>query len=679
VNYWTSAAARAASASAKRDQDKQRQTHMCGIAGAIWTDPAWALAPAVLERMTDVLRHRGPDDGGMYRSEFHLRPGYGAMPGVALGHRRLSIIDVAGGHQPLSNEDGTVWIVFNGEIYNHRDLRRRLEGSGHRFATHCDTEAIVHLYEDEGLEFLQHLNGMFALAIWDANRGRLVLARDRLGKKPLYYRLEASRLLFASELKSLLEVPDIDRQIDPQAIDEYFTYQYVPHPRTILRGFSKLPPAHYGVFALGRWSTQRYWNPDFDREIDRPMCDYAAELRELLTSAVRLRLESDVPLGAFLSGGVDSSLVVGLMQRLVDRPVKTFSIGFPVKEFDETAAAREVATRLGTEHHEFRVEPQSLDVLEKLVWHYDEPFADSSALPTYYVSKLTREHVTVALTGDGGDELFAGYLRYRAVRLAAWFDRLPRFARGLLSNPMWQGLASRGAQRSLLRRAGRLAEAISYRPQRRYLEWVSLFNEARRANLYSDEFLAQLPDADPFQFLSAAFARTPHRDQVTSASLADLVTYLPCDLMTKVDIASMANSLECRAPLLDYRVVELAAQMPIQYKLERGRGKRILREAFGELLPASLMRRPKMGFGVPLGHWFRGDIRDYSRQVLLDPRSLARGYFRPGAVEQLLNDHASGAFDHGHRLWALLCFELWHRQWLDKPSPKPAVSSSLSA
>jgi asparagine synthase (glutamine-hydrolysing) len=652
---------------------------MCGITGAVWTDPLVALAPDVLERMTAVLWHRGPDESGTYTSDLKLRPGYGAMPGVALGHRRLSIIDVAGGHQPLSNEDGSVWIVFNGEIYNHRALRQRLEGSGHQFRTHCDTETIVHLYEDEGLGFLEHLSGMFALAIWDANARRLVLARDRLGKKPLYYRQEPHRLLFASELKSLLQVPGISRQLDPQALDEYLTYQYVPHPRTIFRGFSKLPPAHYGVYADGQWMTHCYWNPDFDQEDQRPMADYAAELRALLTSAVQMRLESDVPLGAFLSGGVDSSLVVGLMQQLVGRPVKTFSIGFLVKEFDETAHAREAADRLGTEHHEFRVEPRCVEVLEKLVWHYDEPFADSSAIPTYYVSKLSREHVTVALTGDGGDELFGGYLRYRAVRLASWFDHLPRWVRTLASSRMWHGLRRGRRQRSLLRRASRFAEALSDSPQRRYFEWISLFNETRRADLYRENFLAELPDADPFEFLAQAFNRSRHRDPVTSASLTDLVTYLPCDLMTKVDIASMANSLECRAPFLDHRVVELAARMPMAYKLHHGRGKRILRQSFPDLLPNRVMRRPKMGFGVPLERWFRDELRDYSRQVLLDPGALARGYFRPGAVKRMLDEHQAGAFDHGYRLWGLLFFELWHRQWIDNQPSHSAVPASANA
>jgi asparagine synthase (glutamine-hydrolysing) len=640
---------------------------MCGITGAVWTDPAGEITPQVLARMTQVLAHRGPDDSGTYTSELKVSAPVGQVPGVVLGHRRLSIIDLAGGHQPLSNEDGSVWIVFNGEIYNHRDLRRRLEGSGHQFRTHCDTESIVHLYEDEGPAFLEHLNGMFALALWDQRHRRLLIARDRLGKKPLYYRAESGRLLFASELKSLLEVPGIERRIDPAALDEYFTLQYVPHPHTIFSGFAKLPPAHYGIFSEGHFTTHRYWQPDFNRQLDRPRADYVEELRELLTSAVKMRLEADVPLGAFLSGGVDSSLVVGLMQRLSTDRVKTFSIGFPVAAFDESHSAREVAHRLGTEHHEFRVEPRAVDVLPKLVWHYDEPFADSSAVPTYYVARLSRQHVTVALTGDGGDELFAGYDRYQAVRWAALLDRLPA-ARQVVAALRPKRLAA-SPPRSLRRRLGRFAEALRLSPQRRYCHWVTLFDERQRAQLYSDDLLELLPDRDPLSFLLDAFDLARGRDPVTAASLVDLVTYLPCDLLTKVDIASMAVGLECRAPLLDYRVVELAAALPISCKLHGGRGKRILREAFPELLPRSVTHRPKMGFGVPLAEWFRGELRSYAQEVLLDPGALSRQYFRPGAVEQLLSEHLTGQQDHAHRLWGLLVFELWQRTWLDSSAP----------
>jgi asparagine synthase (glutamine-hydrolysing) len=637
---------------------------MCGIAGAVWDDPNKAVERATLQRMIDVLRHRGPDGEGVHTAEGRCQPGGDLTLGVALGHRRLAIIDVAGGQQPLSNEDGSVWIVFNGEIYNFRELRRRLEGAGHRFRTHSDTEAIVHLYEDEGPEFVTHLNGMFALALWDAKRQQLILARDRLGKKPLVYRHGRGRLLFASELKSLLEVPGVAREIDPQALDEYLTYQYVPHPRTIFRGIAKLPPGHYAVYREGRLDVRCYWRPDFNLEDERPAAEYAEELRTLLTSAVELRLQSEVPLGAFLSGGIDSTLIVGLMSQLAAEPVRTFSIGFPVKEFDETHYARAAAERFGTIHEEFQVRPDAMEVLPRLVWHYDEPFADSSAVPTWYVSQLTRQRVTVALSGDGGDELFAGYPRYLAVWLAEGFDRLPKLVRRLLAGGYWQGLPSGTRQKSIRRRFKRFAEMLGKSSPRRYMEWIAIFGEARRAALYSDEFLSRLPDRDPIEFLTAALARCNQRDAVTAFSLADLATYLPCDLMTKVDIASMAHGLECRQPFLDYRVVELAARMPRRLKFRHGRGKRILRETFADLLPQSIQRRGKMGFGVPLDHWFRNELCDFTHEVLLDPKTLDRGHFRPEAVRQLWAEHQDGRFNHGYRLWSLLILELWQREWL---------------
>lgn len=645
---------------------------MCGITGGVWIDPKLALDRAALERMTDMLRHRGPDEEGFYSSELRVEEPQGTIPGVALGFRRLSIIDLEGSHQPLSNEDGSVWIVFNGEIYNYRELRRRLEGAGHKFRTHGDTETLVHLYEDEGVDFLRHLNGMFALALWDNKRGRLILARDRLGKKPLVYRQEHDRLLFASELKSLLAAPGVPRELDPNALDEYLTYQYVPHPNTIFRGTRKLPPGHYAVFENRTFTVLPYWRPDFNHELDRPQADYVAELRSRLTSAVEMRMQAEVPLGAFLSGGVDSSIIVALMQQVAQQPVKTFSIGFPVKEYDESHHARAVAEYLGTEHHEFQVEPQALEILPKLVWHYDEPFADSSAIPTYYVSQLTRGHVTVALSGDGGDELFAGYARYRAVKLSSYLDRLPAPLRSVLAASLWQKLPASARQKGLVRRLKRFSEALAMAPQRRYAEWISIFGEARRAALYSDEFVEQLDNSDPLDFLYAAYARASERDPVTATTLADLVTYLPCDLMTKVDIASMAHSLECRQPFLDYRVVELAAGMPLRLKMPGWQGKKILRAAFGHLLPEAVFTRPKMGFGVPLDHWFRGQLRETLCEVLLDPSTLRRGYFRSAAIETLVQEHLTGTFDHAARLWALLFFELWHRQWLDAPtSPSP--------
>ena len=638
---------------------------MCGITGAIWSDPAAAIDAGVLQRMTDVLRHRGPDDEGSYTSDLARREGYSDIPGAALGFRRLSIIDVAGSQQPISNEDGTIWLVFNGEIYNYRELRQRLEGSGHTLRTLGDTETIVHLYEDEGVGFLDHLIGMFALAIWDARTGELVLARDRLGKKPLVYRQDPGRLLFASELKSLLQVPGIQRRLDPSALDEYLTYQYVPHPNTILEGFRKLPPGHYAVYGAGKLDVRPYWRPDLGTEIRRPIGEYAEELRSLLTSAVEMRLRSDVPLGAFLSGGVDSSITVGVMQSLMREPVRTFSIGFPVPEYDETKYAREVAERLHTDHREFRVEPSALEILPQLIWQFDEPFGDSSAVPTWYLSKLAREHVKVVLAGDGGDELFAGYDRYRAVALGARIDRAPAAVRHALASRIWQRLPTSAHERAKGPRLKRLLEPIAEPAARRYLLWISIFDEGRRADLYTEEFLATLPDADPFEFLDRAWKRGGARDDVTRASLADLLTYLPGDLLTKVDTASMAHSLEVREPFLDHRLVELAAAMPIEYKLRRGRGKRILAETFRDLLPQSVLHRKKMGFGVPIGAWFRGELKELAHDVLLDTKAQERGYFRPPAVQRLLDEHQAGKVDHAHRLWALLVLELWHREWLD--------------
>jgi asparagine synthase (glutamine-hydrolysing) len=648
---------------------------MCGIAGASWTSPAVPITEPDLQRMIAVLEHRGPDDSGTYFSPVD------AAAGAALGFRRLSIIDLAGGHQPLSNEDGTIWIVFNGEIYNYRELRSMLESRGHQFRTSSDTETIVHLYEDQGADCVSALRGMFAFAIWDSKRRQLFLARDRLGKKPLVYRQEAGRLLFASELKALLQVPSAPRELDPQALDLFLTYQYVPHPHCILKGYRKLPPAHWALFSDGKLQVERYWRPPYSLDMERPsgngatgdsaslrsVQEWQTKLRETLTEAVRLRMRSDVPLGAFLSGGVDSTIIAGLMQQLSDRPVHTFSIGFPVKQFDERSFARQAAAHLKTEHHEAVVEPAALEILPKLLWHYDEPFADSSAIPMLYLSQMTREFVTVALSGDGGDELFAGYDRYQAVRIGEQFDRLPRFLRALLTSPIWQRLPASVRQKSRRRRLKRLLAALGETPERRYLKWIGIFDDERRHALYTDEFRAELGDAQAIDFLLQAYAECPSRDFVTRTTCTDLLTYLPCDILTKVDIASMAYSLECRCPFLDHYVVELAARMPIELKRSGGRGKRILTETFADLLPPAIQKRPKMGFGVPLDSWFRGELRELLQDTLLDRRSLERGYLQPAAVRQLVEEHIGGQWDHSYRLWALLCLEGWHRMFLDSP------------
>jgi asparagine synthase (glutamine-hydrolysing) len=634
---------------------------MCGITGAIWTDAKRAIDATTLRKMTDVIRHRGPDDAGEYSTEYHVRPPYEPMPGVALGFRRLSIIDLEGGHQPMTNEDGSVWVVFNGEIYNFPALRRRLQGAGHSFQTDSDTETIVHLYEDEGLDFVQHLNGMFSIAIWDSKHRRLILARDRLGQKPLVYRHEPGRLLFGSELKSLLQVADVPRELDAGAIDEYLTYQYVPHPKTIFAGIRKLPPGHLAVYENDQLEVRPYWEPDLNGEISISASDAADQLVELMTSSVEMRMRSDVPLGAFLSGGVDSSLLVALMQQRSEQPIKTFSIGFPIAEYDETSHARHVAAHLGTEHEEFQVTPDALSILPKLVWNYDEPFSDSSAIPTWYVAEMTRRHVTVALSGDGGDELFAGYPRYKAVWLANQIDRLGPM-RSLLATPAWQRLPG-SRQKSIVRRFKRFSEFLGKSPQRRYLEWIAIFNESRRATLYQDDFVEQLPDSDPFSILASAWSRAGSRDLVTGASMADLTTYLPCDLMTKVDIASMAHSLEVRQPFLDHRVVEFAASLPVSLKFRRGKGKLLLRRAFGHLLPRAIWNRRKMGFGVPLDHWFRNELRELTHDTLLSESARINNYFRHETISQYVAEHESKQFDHAYRLWSLLVLELWLKEW----------------
>ncbi|MEM6469558.1 MAG: asparagine synthase (glutamine-hydrolyzing) [Planctomycetota bacterium] len=634
---------------------------MCGFTGAVWQEDAAAIDTSLLKRMTDVIAHRGPDDEGHWIEQQHI-DGQGRRFGAALGFRRLSIIDLAGAAQPMANETGSVRMVFNGEIYNYRTLRRRLEGSGHRLATDGDGETILHLYEDLGVDCFSELNGMFAVAIWDAARCRLVLARDRIGQKPLYYSFKNGRVVFGSELKCLAEVPGVCEQLDPTAIDEFLTYQYVPHPGTIWRNVFKLPPGHVAVFERGELSVQRYW--DFDPTVQASLSRAVAteRLSELLTDSVRLRLQSDVPLGTFLSGGIDSSITSAIAQSLRSDPVRTFSIGFPVADFDETRYAAEVAKHLGTNHQRFEVTPSGVDIIEQLVWHYDEPFGDSSAVPTWYLSQQTRQEVTVALSGDGGDELFAGYDRYRALWLSCRLRRMFPIHRmpgiGLI-----QRLPDNNKQYSLVRRAKRFFEALDQPEARRYLNWLQIFPERMRAELYTDDFVQSLPGEDPFEFLRAVWQRSEGRDVVTRASLSDLLSYLPCDLCTKVDIASMAHSLEVRQPMLDHRVVEFAGSLPVEYKFRGKRGKLLLEDAFGSLIPKSIFKRRKMGFGIPIASWFRDQLRPMVHDLLLAGDARISPYFRADVVERLVKQHESKENNHGYRLWNLLILETWLRKW----------------
>lgn len=571
----------------------------------------------------------------------------------------------------MSNEDDSVWISFNGEIYNYRELKPELERLGHRFRTASDTECIVHAYEQWGRESVTHLRGMFAFAIWDDRRRVLFLARDRMGQKPLVYRLANGQLTFASELKSLLQVPGAPRDVDPQAVADYVTLQYVPHPRTMLRGYSKLPPAHWAEFnaVTGDLIVNRYWEAPYERPTTNmpAVPEPAGPLRETLTEAVRLRMRSDVPFGAFLSGGIDSTIITGLMQQQSGQKVQTFSIGFAEKKFDERSYAREAAAMLGTDHHEFVVDPSAVEMLPKLVWHYDEPFADSSAIPTMYLSQFTRANVTVALTGDGGDELFAGYDRYLAVDLASRIDRIPWFLRAPMTSQIWQRLPASVEQKSRLRQVKRFLAALGQSPERRYANWISIFDDARRRGLFSPDFQKTLNGYDSASFVLNAYGRCSDPDFVHRTTCVDVETYLPCDILTKVDIASMAFSLECRSPFMDHKVVELAARIPREQKLRGRRGKRILIETFADLLPASIQTRRKMGFGVPLDHWFRGSLRPLLTDTLLQPKSLDRGYFDPVAVRRLVEEHTTGQWDHSARLWLLLVFELWHQKFVDQP------------
>lgn len=637
---------------------------MCGITGGLWFDPDHRIAPEIVNRMTDALIHRGPDDCGQFYREYQSDVA-GPIPGVALGFRRLSIIDLTGGHQPMSNEDGSIWMVFNGEIYNYKQLRHRLDGTGHRYLTDCDAEAVIHLYEDLGTDCFQHLNGMFAVAIWDRNQRQLVLARDRLGKKPLFYQFTNQQLLFGSELKALAQAPTFRRELSAGAIDAFLTFQYVPHPQSIYRYSRKVAPGHYLVFRQRtkvETENRRYWQFDASAEADLTADEAASQVTDLLHDSIELRLQSDVPLGAFLSGGIDSSLVVALAQQHSCEPLKTFCVGFCEADFDERSYARQVAGWVKAQHHEFTVQSSAMDMLEQLVTYYDEPFGDSSALPTWHLCQWASQHVKVALTGDGGDELFAGYDRHRALWLSRWFSKawpLP----SLLGSSCFQRLPCSDRQRSVLRRLQRFGAVLNQSPMSQYMNWVQIFPEQFRAELYQEEFLQQLPDDDPMEFLETAWRQAGHRDLISRASLTDLVTYLPCDLMNKIDIASMAHSLECRQPFLDYRLVELAARIPSRLKFGWSGGKQLLRHAFEGLLPRQVWTRRKMGFGIPLGRWLRGELVQVVRQSLLSPDSLCHSFFRPIAIQKLIDQHAAGRFNHDYRIWNLLVLEFWLRRW----------------
>jgi asparagine synthase (glutamine-hydrolysing) len=625
---------------------------MCGIAGMVQTHSEGAVDSAAVHRMCQAIVHRGPDDEGIF-----------VKGGVGLGMRRLSIIDLAGGHQPVFNEDKTIWIVYNGEIYNFPELRGELEKRGHRFYTHTDTEVIVHLYEDLGADCVKKLRGMFAFALYDERRSKLLLARDRFGKKPLHYALTGGRLLFGSEIKSILEVAPELASVNQEALLQYMYFGYIPDPLTSFLPIQKLPPGHLLEFEAGQVQVRQYWDlPQYGTHQPRSEEECLEELEWRLAEAVRIRLISDVPLGGLLSGGTDSSTVVALMARASSKPVKTFSIGFSHDDFNEAHYARMVARQFGTEHHELVVEPDVLETVERLTSSLEEPFGDSSMLPTYYVSCMARKHVAVALSGDGGDEVFAGYDRYGIHLRRKIFERIPRWAWSAYRDHIFPRLPQK-------MRGRKFSYNVSLPWRERYVDGISFVPSFERdMPLLSTEFreLAQTR-GNPESVMYGYFDRAPAIDPISQMLYVDTKTYMVADILTKVDRMSMATSLEVRVPILDHLFVEWATGLPAEWKLRGGQQKYILRKlALRVGVPREALYRPKKGFALPLVHWMRNELKDLIMTVLLEPRTLQRGYFHPEGVRRLLDEHFRQRRNHSDAIWRLLIFELWHRNYLEK-------------
>jgi asparagine synthase (glutamine-hydrolysing) len=616
--------------------------------------------------MTSLLAHRGPDDEGFYEEA-----------GIGLGMRRLSIIDLPGGRQPMSNEacaersrsDGLLWIVFNGEIYNFRELRSELDRRGHHLRTQSDTEVLLHLYEESGPDFVQRLRGMFAFALWDAPRKHLLLARDRLGKKPLYYWHHDGLFLFASEIKALLCHPAVSRAVDWGAFQHYLAFGYTPTDRSIFAGIAKLPPAHTATLRNGILTLQRYWSlPPGDSVTPPPggTREVMARIRHELREAVRLRLESDVPLGVFLSGGIDSSTVVAAMREVTSQRIATYSIGFggAAPSFDELPFARMVAQRFETDHHEEILEPKVADLLPAIVHHFDEPFADSSAIPTFVVAQATARHVKVALSGIGGDEAFAGYPRYLGLRLSEGYAALPRWLRAIPSALVPRLIRESERSRNLGDWVRRFMQGTDRPLPDRYIGWTRFFGDADLRRLATPALQAHWR-ADPEATHRAVFAAHGHGDPMDGAFRIDLSTYLPDDLLVMADRMSMAHSLELRAPFCDHRLIQESLRLPPAVKIPGLRLKGLLKRAFSDVLPPPVLSHPKQGFMIPLGRWLRTDLRDVMEDLLSPDRVRARGLFVPAAVDALKQEHLGGTRSHSDRLWTLMMAELWLRRYLD--------------
>ena len=621
---------------------------MCGIVGILHKDESKPVSGDVIHKMCEAIVHRGPDDEGVYLGV-----------GVGLGIRRLSIIDLKTGHQPIHNEDETVWVVCNGEIYNFLELKKELIEKGHTFYTRSDTEVIVHLYEEYGIDCFKYLNGMFGVAIWDVSRKQLVLGRDRVGKKPLYYSFDEKGLVFASELKSMLFVPNFQRKVNLQAIDYYLSFGCVPGELSIFEGVKKLPAGHLLVYRNQKIDVSCYWNLEFGNSVeDKGETYYIETLRKLFLDSVKKRLISDVPLGAFLSGGVDSSTVVAAMVQLGVKDIKTFTIGFEEEDYSELPYAREVADLLGTNHYELIVNPEMTQLLPELVWFFDEPFADSSAVPTYYVSKLARSEVTVILSGDGGDELFAGYTRYIDHPFAKAIRTMPKALRLNVIHKLASCMPAKLKGVKFIRSAS--GDVFDF-----YASKINYFDIEKKSHLYSEEFRQEVNNCNmPLDWLRTYFNEFDGVSNTSRRQYADIKMYLPDTILTKVDRASMAVSLETRAPLLDYRIVEFAGTIPDHYKMPNGRTKNILKEMARGMLPQNIIDRKKKGFAIPKESWFRGQLKEFAADILLSDTAKNRGYFNMSYIESLLQRHNNVENDFSDQIWALVCLELWQRQFL---------------
>ena len=625
---------------------------MCGICGIVYHDRGRFVDPDLLKAMTNIIRHRGPDDEG------HL-----IRKNIGLGMRRLSIIDVATGQQPIVNEDGTMAIVFNGEIYNHGQIRPELERAGHRFRSHADTEVILHAYEEYGPDCVNKLNGMFAVAIWDGRQQRLMLARDRLGVKPLYYYQDADQLVFASELKSLLQVPAIRRQVNAKALDNFLTFEYIPSPLSIFANIHKLPQAHYLLLESGGIKINEYWRLSYQAAQGSEE-ELAEQLRLLLLDATKIRLMSEVPLGAFLSGGLDSSSIVAMMAAGSEQPVKTFSIGFTDSSYNELPYARAIAQRFQTEHHEEIITPDAVRLTERLVRQLDEPFGDFSVFPTLMVSEMARKHVTVILSGDGGDELLAGYDTYLADRLARRMSRLPLWVRKGLLEPAVLAMPPTDKKKGLINKTRRFLQGLDLPAGLQHVRWMIFLQQQEKQKLYTPEFWQSVQSYDPYDFIWQKFSACTSAIPLDQQEYVDIMTYLVDDILVKVDRMSMLVSLEARTPFLDYRLVEFCATLPPHLRLAGRQTKYLLKKAMQGLLPEMILQRGKEGFSIPIKGWMKNELRPMMEEYLSPRRLSAGGEFRPEYVTQLMQEHLAGRENHSHRLWALMVYQMWREAYL---------------